>query len=408
MKRFCGDSRIVQDPSSKVCLYCDRIKSPLEFSLEHIWPDALGGDFLPELFQTRQVCERCNNLAGRFVDGAFLKSWFGMAERASGWEHYIDLNVDSRSIVSLNYMGPLADAPCSPEQICEMWIGPCGVHVIHFRDQDEEDTWHTYAGGDPVARARRPGRVYISLTTKNVQWIALALRSIKAQFKKAKRYIVNAELPAQWAHFAQSVDRQDASQKDDLKVVEFVQDASKKGDYVRHNIKISAIADHRLLAKIALGLGFQILGPQFLSTGYSSNLRCAMWERDPIKRAQIPVRGVGFLNPVDKEAYKLLAFPGAWIIHVKVADDFLALAVVTPAGNSFIMAISDTPDLWKGEQFNTYRDGEVFVVLPQLAKAIGPIPTATYLSHILRNHSYPELSAIEAKRMDRSSLPPCT
>ena len=114
------------------------------------------------------------------------------------------------------------------------------------------------------------------MTSTNPHWIALALRSVKAQFKKAKRYIVNAQLPPEWEYLAKPINPNDPDQASDLKVVEFVQDASRNGDYVRHNVKISLDLDHRLLAKLALGLGYKILGPTFLVTEYASLLRQGM------------------------------------------------------------------------------------------------------------------------------------
>ena|ERR1700730_6272593 len=61
----------------KKCIYCGRDKPLVDFSDEHIWPDALGGDFLEPFWRTEDVCGRCNNLSGVFVDGAFIKSVFG-------------------------------------------------------------------------------------------------------------------------------------------------------------------------------------------------------------------------------------------------------------------------------------------------------------------------------------------
>jgi hypothetical protein len=92
----------VNELATRTCIYCGRDKPPTEFNLEHIWPDAVGGDLLPALFKTREVCERCNSLSGQFVDDALLKSWFGMAERATGWRDYIDLDLNSRSVAPLN------------------------------------------------------------------------------------------------------------------------------------------------------------------------------------------------------------------------------------------------------------------------------------------------------------------
>jgi len=69
----------------KTCIYCAMKNADDEFSDEHIWPDALGGDFLPaDVWRTNDVCRRCNSLSGVFVDGAFIRSWLGNAERSSG------------------------------------------------------------------------------------------------------------------------------------------------------------------------------------------------------------------------------------------------------------------------------------------------------------------------------------
>jgi hypothetical protein len=119
-----------------------------------------------------------------------------------------------------------------------------------------------------------------------------------------------------------------------------------------------------------------------------------------VSAPEIPIRGVGFLNPVSGDQFKVIAFPGAWLIHLKIVGDVLALVIVTPSGR-------DTPELWTGAQFDQHRDGIFYVVVPAAAKATGPISTPEYLSHLLKNRSHPELAAIEAKRIDKSSLPPC-
>ena len=56
------------------CIYCN--KETDEFSLEHIFPDSLGGAYLNNIFKTRQVCRKCNNLSGLYVDSAFVKNFF--------------------------------------------------------------------------------------------------------------------------------------------------------------------------------------------------------------------------------------------------------------------------------------------------------------------------------------------
>jgi HNH endonuclease len=392
----------------KTCVYCGQIKPDEDFTLEHIWPDALGGAFLPALFRTTDVCQRCNNVAGLFVDGAFLKSWPGQAERFTGAYDFVDLDVNSNSVVPLAYMGPISDAPKVNDDIYEMWLGPCGSHVVHARTKsDDEDKWATYAGGDAIASKKKPGRVYISLTTEHPGWIALALRSVKAHFSKESRYIVNAELPPEWKNLASAIEQDDAQQANDLNVVQFVQNASSDEKHVRHGLKLSVDPDHRLLAKLALGIGYTLFGQKFLHTAYAGYLRQGMREKDRVKRAQLPIRGVGFLNSVSSNALRVLAFPGAWVIQLKIVETFFMLSIVTPLGNSMIIVISDSQELWNETIFEPYQEGVFYVVVPAAATAVGPISTSDYLSHISKQRPFPSLAQIEAKKINPASLPPC-
>ena len=67
----------------KRCLYCDQEKSESEFSEEHVLPQAVGGNLSPRNpFKTSDVCRRCNNLCGWFLDAGFIKNWFTQAGRA--------------------------------------------------------------------------------------------------------------------------------------------------------------------------------------------------------------------------------------------------------------------------------------------------------------------------------------
>ena len=71
------------------------------------------------------------------------------------------------------------------------------------------------------------------------------------------------------------------------------------------------------------------------------------------------------------------------------------------------IVISDEPRLWAGTGFDRYRDGEVYLVMPLLGRFVGPIRLEDYLGHRLKAITIPDLLAIEAKRIDPSTLPPC-
>jgi hypothetical protein len=67
------------------CLYCDKEKEADEYSLEHIFPDALGGSLFSEVFKTRRVCERCNSISGLFIDGPFIKNIFSKIDASKAY-----------------------------------------------------------------------------------------------------------------------------------------------------------------------------------------------------------------------------------------------------------------------------------------------------------------------------------
>lgn len=96
----------------KKCIYCGNEKEENQFSDEHIWPTAFGGGFLPALWRTKDVGASCNNMSGVFVDGAFIKSFFGTMERSHESHLYL-APANTRGILPLSYFGLVTDAQTS-------------------------------------------------------------------------------------------------------------------------------------------------------------------------------------------------------------------------------------------------------------------------------------------------------
>lgn len=61
---------------SFVCLYCGYPHATEQATLEHAIPQSLGGAHAPDRLKLRNVCKKCNNDLGAFVDASFAKSWF--------------------------------------------------------------------------------------------------------------------------------------------------------------------------------------------------------------------------------------------------------------------------------------------------------------------------------------------
>lgn len=389
----------------KTCIYCGLEKSDEEFSDEHIWPDALGGDFLPhDVWRTDEVCGRCNSISGVFVDGAFIRSWVGYAERAHGAIEYL-AGHGKPAAMPLNYLGQLQNIPVPEGHIAEYWAGPCGANIVHIHPDSGDPQWESYGGGDPRAKKNEAGRAYMALTSENRFWILVSLVSFKQHFSRAQRFVVNMEVPVGWPFH--EPDPSDPVQAEDLKTIEAVQDAARKGVRLLNRMVITRDVGTRMLVKLALGAGYKLLGADFLETDYALHLRAGLREGNPEKRRLIPVRGSGFLAESGFAALSsILSWPGGWVLMIHNLQGQLALNVVAPSGRSMTVLVSDDRAL-VATLGATYDEGVVWITVPPAEEAVGPIPLPDYLAHQTSTISLPALARLGAKRGDAATLPPC-
>ena len=389
------------------CIYCGEEKPREQFSNEHIWPQALGGDTLPAFWQTREVCGQCNNLSGLFVDGAFVKSWFGSVERSTD-SFYAESKPPSKLVLPLSYLGKVEDVPIEEGLVAEFWTMPCGANIVHIRSDDKEELWGTYAGGDPrlANRRNKAGSVYLALTSEEPFWIVTTLVSVKSHFKKANRFVVNMEIPEGSTSFS-TVDMNDEKQARDMVTVQAIIEAGAKQQSLRNSITVPVDVGNRLLAKLALAVGYQLLGKPFLETEYSKTLRTAFREADYEKRKKSLVRGSGYLGDMlGKSLEQLLRFPGAWVLLIWRFRECLGLHIITPSGKTMSVVVCDDPSLLE-KLDEVYDDGVVWLSLPALETAIGPLEFPTYIAHQTGKRGLSTLTDLEEKRVAFDSLPPC-
>ena len=376
------------------CIYCEEEKPKEQFSTEHIWPQALGGDTLPEFWQTNEVCGQCNNLSGLFVDGAFLKSWFGFAERSTD-SLYAESKRPLKLVLPLSYLGKVEDVPIEEGLVAEFWTMPCGANIVHIRLDDKEELWDTYAGGDPRLSNKRnnAGRVYVALTSEEPFWIVTTLASVKSHFKKASRFVMNMEIPEGLASFS-AVDRNEESQAKDIVTVQAIIDIAAKQQSLRNSITVPVDVGNRLLAKLGLAVGYHLLGKPFLETEYSKTLRTAFREANYKKRKKSLIRGSGYLgNSLGKALEQGLRFPGAWVLLIWRTGDCLGFHVITPSGKTMSVVVCDDPMLVE-KLDEVYDDGVVWLTLPSLEIAIGPLEFPDYIAHKIGENDLPALTEL--------------
>ena len=180
------------------CVYCG--ETDVEGSLEHLWPQGLGGAQAPELFRTRDVCRKCNNKCGLFVDAPFIKSW--VLKGASAFESlwYADLSPDSRAVLPPIYWGVLADDLALGAGLsCEVWLSACRGVIFHVHS-NLTDEYAACSGGNPIGQKRNPGVAYFFNKASDMRWVALGLRSFRRYFLRQKRVLPNLVLNSEEQH----------------------------------------------------------------------------------------------------------------------------------------------------------------------------------------------------------------
>lgn len=390
------------DPMLVRCIYCNADVPTASLTDEHIWPDALGGDELGPFWRTR-VCRRCNNISGIYVDGAFIRSWFGTAERATDFDAYLSPAEPQRARRTFQYLGTIPNFG-DPQIIVDYWVGPCGVHVMHFRPANEIELWDKYAGGDPrnANRQAEAGVAYLAMTSSVLFWQQVAIASFHHQFSKAKRYCITVVDPV-------LADKVDVPCLGDPLIdaqLAFCE-ATLRADKVQVRATIDTSLGGRFQAKLALALGYGLFGAVFGSTTYAGTLRGAFREGDPSKLHAMSVRGSGFLAQTTfGGAEQFLRWKGGWVLLLKRLGGDITLSIFSPSAKPMVVLVCDDEKL-SCKLGPEYDDGLIWVTVPPIARAIGPIEFPAFLAHKLGNMSHPGLAELEAKIIDPALLPDC-
>ncbi|WP_334149992.1 HNH endonuclease [Hyphomicrobium sp.] len=373
------------------CIYCGVEKPGSERTLEHLWPRRLGGASAPDVFKTRDVCGRCNNNVGLFVDGEFQRSFFMSVAAISAALPFLDPN--RRVPLPLAYAGVIPVA-LDDGEICETWIGPRGERIYHFHMRDDEVRFGTYAGGDPIRRRRRdPGRVYMSFSRPNLFWIETALLSVRTAFPRAPLRLLTRTDVSQIVECCSPEDDQSRSDRAHLAPIW----REKQG---QSTMQINLDYGKRFQAKLALGLGYNLFGPAFAQLPYEETLRSVLRETDPQRRATLPFIGSSILAPLPPDpVIDRLAYEGAFTFLFNGGRQGVFFTIFTPNRKRLDTQIAPGPLRLPSDLLEQHHGSFVVLVLPGLGQSIGPISMGHYGLHRFGSAAHPVLSQIDARRL---------
>lgn len=377
------------------CLYCQQEKDSVEYSLEHIFPDALGGSLFSEVFKTRSVCIRCNSISGLFIDGPFIKNFFSQNDSAQAYLNYINFN--KPIAMPLKYLGVLEDFPGEKDEVCEVWFGPHGGIVYHLR-QKADPRYDTMIGGNPIESKKNKGWITIFAQNSDPYWNTVLLLSCIKHFGKARRISGGIHLDPQAQHDAYF----DDPTNEELHSLQFFRDISEKQHRCKITIQIGF--EQRFLAKLALGLGYNLFGNEFLKAEDSQKLRNAMWEKDFNKRPEL-INFSNYFQDSKNDLEKFLTWEGVHTLVLFPIKDVLYLIFYCFGYKLMMIPLCHEREIWNT---SIYSDGVVYVAAPQLEKFSGPLHLPEFISHKIGHHKVATLEEIDRLKIDVLQLPKIT
>ena len=381
------------------CIYCNQEKKENEFSLEHIFPDALGGTYANELFKTRQVCQKCNSLAGLYIDSLFVKNFFLTKLFFSNYIGYYDFL--NKPYIPFTYIGFYEDITHPQYKFCEVWQWYDKSVVYHFHNNSEND-FKMIPGGDPRKRKNsHAGEVYLVGLVTNQFWIDLLGISFFKQFKKSRKIFVNYIVSNENINLTEI----QLKIKDDLFLIH------EKGKSPKYTVPMKIDFDIRFQAKLSLALGFSLFGKKFNESNEAISLRDIFWNKDYQKLKKIQPQMSSFFKKKDnfsKEVMKYLNFIGCHGLFFMVIENSLIFY-----GNLFgegIYPISTiiTNELDKYEHpfKEKYSRGWGYILIPQREVCIGEFDIGALIAFNTGDKSFlSKLEELEKKYISRENLP---
>lgn len=383
----------IQPVHLSYCIYCGLFKNSGEFSKEHVFPQAIGGNLEPtNPFTTKAVWRQCNSRVGQYVDGPFIKSWLLSGMRAGNAIKYCSL--EGNSILPLRCMGQL-QIDSGIDKVCDFWMGPANDLIYHFHDPYPSEPNVPPIVGPPTNYFHGsfdPGFALVFINASNPVWHRPILSSISKQFPKSELYAVNTNLQGYKNY------RTLPSSLEQLK--NYI-----KANYLNRehklNIGIGINFESRFLCKLALGIGYIKFGEEYAQSEYADLLRTALWTPSLVERQKIPLRGTKLNSSNAQTISRTIKYDAGHSLALMKAGNDSVIFVSFFGQTTATIVVSD--DARFSQQI---APDHVYTLCPALRRCSGPIDLHDYLAHRLNEQSHPELTKMDNDLSIKVNKPP--
>jgi hypothetical protein len=371
---------------AKLCIYCRRMLDPLEFSLEHVIPQFLGGAYAPQTLKTRDVCRKCNSNLGLFVDAGFEKDW-AVSQRLSLIAHR---TYDPQADIGLPLicMG-ISQIPLpgiEPEEVCESWLGPAGEQIYWVRPADERMYW--YMGGNPVTAKTARTTAYFMFSVRSHLDPLRTMRSFRDAFtdRKVKKVLCTTLVDGDPSSMGFS-----APDELDVQRTQFLQQYC--SEHPQRNLGISMYTkyDIRFLSKLALGVAHCVFGERALRTPYAEELYRGLYLRPD---DEMP--GIEVLTNLEREKNplfdRLMGSEECVTLALLASPEGVRLNLNIGGSMNWIIKCADLDGLRKAD-LETIGIGRV-VTLSRQRRLCADTSLQEYVAHKGGNIRHPDLDQI--------------
>lgn len=372
----------------KICIYCREEKEDDAFSLEHAIPQFLGGNFISDKFKTRQVCEKCNNNLGLFVDAAFEKDWLIFNYLNS--ESRAFFNPDNCTSLPLQCMGigGLKPPHIREDEVCEYWLGPLGEQIFWIRPDDERLYW--YSGGNPRTVKKQRTRAYFIFAEQSLKNFHLALLSFRDAFEgKPVKKIMCTRLDEE----DEILPKIGFSSPDevDKERIEFFLENVRGGKEQHCKINKNIFAENRFIAKLAIGILHCLFKKSQFSSEYMEELYKGLWYR--LGDDSPKIRGSGAF--AEGQKFKsLLGVPYGTTISIFKSDNKLIININIGMALNYIIQCGEIETLDSQEAMLFEQGGMCIVIYKSLRRFI-ELGFHDFLAHKSGDYVNNDLAEIE-------------
>lgn len=367
------------------CIYCLHETENSDFTLEHILPASLGGKLINHpILRTKRVCTKCNNLCGLFVDAAFQRSWFS---HKANTELRLKFPAAHKNAHYPIYLGICEDLS-TDQEYCDFWAWPRGSHVYHFYPRNEK--YAAYVGGNPIHKNSSISFIVISEhDATNKKWIAETISSYLSFFNYSRCCGYNINLCDK--------DSRPILDASDHGIDNYKNRISKiLGHTHRNRIHINLYSHKRFYSKLALGIGFNILGDDFLLSTNAQEFKNGLWYKPQDATPQIFGQDFTFSSNILNKIPKLYSWGYGNFLNIVLSGN--RLFYVFGVYGQILTALLICRDTTKFSIAGGIPDsGLTFLWSSDLNTCLSPIPFADYMRYRQNHLQVPEIQDFEAQ-----------